>query len=337
VAEVTTVSRAETIVGHPAGWCGADLQNRSEWIHHLVPAELSELDHAVSTLRSSGKPLAAITADDFPLTRLSSSILEWRNSLQHGLGFVLVRGFPVHEYSKDDAALAYWIIGRHLGEPVTQSAEREVLGHVHDTGADPMSKNTRLFRTRADLAFHTDGADIIGLFCLRTAKAGGVSRITSSVTVFNEVVRRRPDLAPLLFEKFPHHVPGRVGSGQWSSFDYPIVAIENGSFRMFFIGWYIRNAAGLEGVAQPSPRHLELVDLIEKIAAEPGIPLDMSFSDGDMQFLKNSVILHARTGFEDWDEPDKKRHLLRLWLAERSFADGDERLRAGFSSTELKM
>jgi hypothetical protein len=298
---------------------------------------LSELDHAISSLRATGKPLAAIKAEDFPLKRLAPSIREWRHALQHGRGFVLIRGFPVHDYDKDDAALAYWIIGRHLGEPFTQSAERELLGHVRDTGADPSSKNTRLFRTRAELAFHTDGADIIGLFCLRTAKAGGVSRITSSVSVYNEVVRRRPDLAPLLFDKFPNHVPGPAGSEQWSTFDYPIVAMDKGAFRMFFIGWYIRNAQGLAGATELTARHLELVDLIEDIAAEPGMPLDMSFSDGDMQFLKNCVILHARTGFEDWDQPDKKRHLLRLWLAERSFADGDERLRAGFKQYDAKM
>jgi hypothetical protein len=300
----------------------------------LTAPELAELDRAIVTLRNTGKPLVAITAEDFPLEVLGASLRAWRSALKSGRGFVLVRGFPVHRYRKDDAALAYWIIGRHLGQPVTQSAEGDVLGQVHDTGADPGLRNTRLFRTRAELAFHTDGADIIGLFCLRTAKSGGVSRITSSVSVFNELVRRRPDLAPLLFEKFANHVPGLAGSNQWTMFEHPIVTIERGIFRMFFIGWYIRNAQFSEGAKQLSKRHLEVVDLVEQIAAEPGMPLDMRFSEGDMQFLKNSVILHARTAFEDWAEPERKRHLLRLWLTDTSFEDGDAALRKGFKEPE---
>lgn len=332
MAEGALASPIQPLDHHPAAWRGAELQNDPRWVHQLTSAELSELDHAIATLRASGKLLPNIEAADFPLERLAPSLRKWRSVLKNGRGFVLVRGFPVHDYSKDDAALAYWIIGRHLGQPVMQNAEGDVLGQVRDTGANPQERNTRLFRTRAELAFHTDGADIIGLFCLRTAQAGGVSRIVSSVAVYNEIVRRRPDLAPLLFEKFAHHVPGPAGSNQWATFEHPIVALDQGIFRMFFIGWYIRNAQFSEGAAQLGKRHLELIDLIEDIAAEPGMPLDMNFAEGDMQFLKNCVILHARTAYDDWPESDRKRHLLRLWLTEPSFEDGDERLRKGFEN-----
>jgi len=40
----------------------------------------------------------------------------------------------------------------------------------------------------------------------------------------------------------------------------------------------------------------------------------IDFEQGDIQFLHNHVILHTRTAFEDWPEPERRRHLLRLWL-----------------------
>ena len=41
----------------------------------------------------------------------------------------------------------------------------------------------------------------------------------------------------------------------------------------------------------------------------------MEFRTGDIQLLCNHAILHSRTAYEDYEEPEKRRHLLRLWLA----------------------
>jgi hypothetical protein len=323
-------TQAEPLRGHPAAWIGRELQQRTDWIHRLTPAELDELDDAIAILGAAGRPLAAITASDFPLRKLGPALREWRTALESGRGFVLVRGFPVREYTKEQAAVAFWIIGRHLGDPVSQNSDGDVLGHVRDTGVKPNSLETRLYKTRAELTFHTDGADIIGLFCLRTARSGGISRIASSVSVYNEIARRRPDLAPLLFSKFPNYMPGPDGAGRKGSvFDYPIVTIADSLFRMLFLGWYIRDSQSLPETPRLTPQQLELVRLLEQIPNEPGMALDMRFAEGDMQFLKNSVILHARTEYEDAAEADEKRHLLRLWLTAKSFADGDELLRRG--------
>jgi hypothetical protein len=236
----------------------------------------------------------------------------------------------VREWSKQDAAIAYWIIGRHLGDPVSQNTAGEVLVDVRDTGTSASDHNNRLYRTRAELSFHTDGADIIGLQCLRAARSGGVSRICSSVHVYNEVLRRRPDLAPLMFDTYQHHAHGQFGANGSKTFPYPIVTLHGGTFRMFLLPWYIRNAAeDFPDTASLSAPQCELLDLLEAIPLEPGVALDMAFQPGDMQFLKNSVILHARSDYEDFDEPDAKRHLLRLWLAARQFKDGDDYLRQG--------
>jgi len=319
------------VIGHPADWRGRDLEPRNDWIHALTTAELAELDAAIAVLGQSEKPLEQIVAADFPLVELGRSIEQWRSALEAGRGFFLVRGFPVREYSEAQAALAFWIIGRHLGEPVSQNSDGDLLGHVRDTGAPPNSLETRLYKTRAELTFHTDGADIIGLFCLRTARRGGVSRIASSIAVYNELVRRRPDLAPLLSEPFPNYMAGREGS-RGSVFEYPIATIDDDVFRMLFLGWYVRDSQRLPETRRLSAGQLAAVDLLESIPNEPGMALDMQFAEGDMQFLKNSVILHSRTEYEDAREFDEKRHLLRLWLSARSFRDGDDRLRSGVST-----
>ena len=41
----------------------------------------------------------------------------------------------------------------------------------------------------------------------------------------------------------------------------------------------------------------------------------MELQPGDIQLVHNHTILHDRTAFEDYPEPERKRHLLRLWLA----------------------
>ncbi|MDP1738300.1 MAG: TauD/TfdA family dioxygenase [Caulobacter sp.] len=316
---------------HPACWRGADMARTPDrWLYRLGDAELAELDAAIRTLKAGGKPLGDITAADFPLPVLGPALADWLERLDRGPGFLLVRGFPVGRYSKDDAALAYWIIGRHLGEPVSQNTDGDLLGQVRDTGASPADHDVRLYKTRAELSFHTDGADIIGLMCLRAGKSGGVSRICSSMAVYEAIARRRPDLLARLEQPFHHHAHGQAGPGGPPTFRQPVVNLAGGLFRMFLLVWYIRNAAeDFPDLAGLGDDERALLDLLETIPEEPGMALDMAFQPGDMQFLKNSVILHARTAYEDWDEPDQKRHLLRLWLTARQFADGDESLRRG--------
>jgi hypothetical protein len=313
----------------PSAWFGPDMARSRTWVHRLTEGEIAELTEAARALAASGKPLAEITAADQPLPVLEPAIRRWMADLNEGRGFVLVKGFPVSEVSEAEASLAYWILGRHMGLPVAQNAQGDLLGHVLDIGADPNKIGERLYRTRARQDFHTDGADIIGLFCLRPARSGGVSRIVSSVTVFNEVLRLRPDLAPLLFETFywDREADARPGEPLW--FELPIARFTEGRLGVFYIGWYIRNAQRFAGVPRLTAAQTELLDLVEAVANDPANHLDMDFEPGDMQFLKNAVILHARTEYEDWPEPERRRHLLRLWLTARQFSAGDERLRGG--------
>lgn len=314
----------------PAAWRGADLAGRGDWIHVLTPAEVEDVERVVAALLASGTPREQLGRDDVAFEALAPSIAAWRDALARGRGFVLVRGLPVERMSRAEAIAAYWAIGLHLGSPVPQNFDGELLTDIRDTGADPSDPSTRLYKTRAEQDFHTDGADVIALLCLRGSKRGGESRIVSSVSVVNEIQRRDPRLVPVLFDDFywhyyEPHMPGPV------HFTRPICRDQGGRLNTFFIPWYIRRAQELPDVPAMTEPQTAALRAVETIANDPAFYLDMEFRPGDVQLLKNSVILHKRTEYEDFDEPERKRHLLRLWLAAPDFDDGDEQLRRGIA------
>lgn len=313
----------------PDAWRGIEIQADTAWIHQLSSADVDELSAALTVARSTGKEMSTWTVEDFPLPNLTRKIQLWSNELNLGRGFQLVRGFPVREYSKEDCELVYWGIGLHMGTAVPQNTDGDLLGHVRDVGADPDDYGVRLYKTRAEQDFHTDGADVIGLFCLRSGRSGGVSRIVSSVAIYNELVRQRPDLALVLREHFPFDTQGQHKEGQNPWFDFPICHEENGRLRTFFIPWYIRESQAHKSAPRLSADQTACVEMIEQIANQEGFYLDMHFEPGDMQFLKNAAVLHKRTEYEDWEDPQEKRHLLRLWLTSHQFSLGDDLLKKG--------
>jgi Taurine catabolism dioxygenase TauD, TfdA family len=315
----------------PDAWRGMEIQANTAWIYHLTPSDVDELIAALAVARGSGREMAALTKEDFPLPQLGSKIATWAEELNRGRGFQLLRGFPVREHSKEDCELVYWGIGLHIGTAVSQNTDGDLLGHVRDVGADPNAYGVRLYKTRAEQDFHTDGADVIGLFCLRSGRSGGVSRIVSSVAIYNELVRQRPDLAIVLRENFPFDTQGQHKNGQQPWFDFPICHEENGRLRTFFIPWYIRESQAHKDAPRLSADQVTCVEMIEWIANQKEFYLDMYFEPGDMQFLKNAAVLHKRTEYEDWDDPEEKRHLLRLWLTSHQFSLGDDMLRKGIS------
>lgn len=297
----------------PATWRGEDLARTGEWLVELGADELAELDELRARL--CGRGLASVERADVVLPRLGGRIGAWRRELTHGRGFVVVRGLPVARWGDDDAALVFWALGLALGRPGAQNAEGDLLGHVRDTGEDAADPFVRRYRTAGDIAYHCDLADAVGLLCLRSARAGGASRLVSSVTVFNELLRRRPDLVPRLFE--PMCLDRRNEQKDEGPGWVPVIPCRyaRGTLRTFYHSDYFRSAARHTDVPPFTAAERELLDLYESIAAEPALRLDMELAAGDVQLVSNHVILHARTAYEDAPDPTRQRHLLRLWLS----------------------
>ena len=313
----------------PDAWLGSEIQDHDDWRYRLTPDDIAELLRARDVARASGKAMRDWQRGDFPLPKLAAKVREWMRQLDRGCGFVLVKGFPVAAHDESTAAEIYWGLGLHMGRAISQNSDGDVLGHVRDTGADPKAYGVRLYKTRAEQDFHTDGADIIGLFCLMPAKSGGLSRIVSSAAVVNEIRRRAPELAAVLLKPFPFDTQNQHKPGQNPWFEMPICRLSDGRLSTFFIPWYIRESQMHDGAPRLSELQKRAIAAIEEIANDPRFYLDMRFEAGDMQFLKNAAILHKRTAYEDWDEPARKRHLLRLWLVDPDFSGGHDGLRRG--------
>ncbi len=309
----------DTILRQPlavaAAWRGPEVARQTDWIARLSTDQIAELERAADAVQARGLSLGDVRREDFPLPTLAPLIAVWARELADGRGFLLVRGLPVARWGDERAALVYWALGQHLGEPGAQNPDGELLGHVVDTGEDAANPYVRRYRTAGDIAYHCDLADVVGLLCLRTARRGGASRIASSVTVYNELLRRRPDLVERLYEPFCLDTRDEQGDGRLPYVPVVPCRFAAGTLRTFYHSDYFRSAVRHAEVPAFTDDERTLLDLYEEIAASPDVYLDMHFEPGDIQLISNHVVLHARTAYEDHDDPARRRHLLRLWLS----------------------
>lgn len=299
----------------PAAWYGPELAKRRDWLHQLDERDLAEIDAAIRQVKISGVSLGDVAPQTFRLPTLGVRLEKILGELIDGPGFALVRGFPVSNYSDKETAIAYLGIGSYLGSFRSQNAKGHLLGHVRDLGADISKATTRYYQTNRELEYHTDSCDIVGLLCLKASRSGGESRIISSVTLYNEMMARRPDLAMELFHAFPTDRRGEVPDGMNPWFDIPVFNWYQSQLTTIYVGQYICSAQSLFPEARRlTGREVEALDYLDTLANASELNLQMEFRPGDMQFLHNHQILHSRTDFDDWPEPERHRHLLRLWL-----------------------
>ncbi|HEX5463355.1 MAG TPA: TauD/TfdA family dioxygenase [Burkholderiales bacterium] len=301
-----------------AAWYGRELASRQDWIVRLSHQNLHELAAAVRAFKASDVPLAEISPQHFPLPGMKPELDAILHELLEGRGFVLMRGLPVADMGREEQAIAYMGLGSYFGIPRSQNAKGHLLGHVKDLGLDVRNPNVRYYQTTRGLEYHTDSVDIVGLLCLKTAKAGGESFIASSTTIYNEILARRPDLLPALFEAFPTDRRGEVPQGMLPWFDIPVFHWHQNRLSAIYARQYIRSAQdNFPQARRLTQRQIEALDLLDDLTNDPDIHLSMAFLPGDMQFLHNHQIFHSRNDFENWPEPARQRHLLRLWLCAR--------------------
>jgi hypothetical protein len=298
----------------PAGWYPQDMKGE-QWIYRLSEDETAEVLDAVAATEAHGLALKDITRDNFPLPRLGKQLLEIRDELMEGRGFALIRGLPVEGRSRAQTAAAFWGIGAHIGRAVSQNKHGHLLGHVKDLGGDYTKVKVRGYMTKAAMGFHADSADILSLCCLSPAKAGGEHRICSSVTLYNEMLKSRPDLVKELTARFYRvRKEGDILPGETDPWvRQPVLSVQDGYFAARGLDGEILKAQQLPGVPKLTEAQQEAIRMFNETA--PRIALDIDFERGDISYVMNHVMLHSRTDFEDWPEPERKRHLLRLWLA----------------------
>jgi hypothetical protein len=320
-----------------AAWRAADVAAAErEWHVELDDAQRRAIADAARCAADRGVAIHAMTADQFPVDGLGEVIQGWSAMLETGLGFVLLSGFPIDLLDAHEVELAYVGIGTHLGTPVGQNRDGDVLTHVRDERLPASAGRVRLYRTRERQDFHTDGADIIGLLCLHQARRGGASKIASSWAIHNEMLARRPDLLDVLAQPMAWDRQGDVPPGESPWFTLSPLTEVAGVARLFYIGWYIRDSQQHSDAPRLSDAQLEAMAMLEGLANDPGFHVRMDFEPGDVQLINNGRILHAREAYDDDPDPERRRHLLRLWLAAHRFASLEPQLRRGIGEVPAR-
>ena len=300
----------------PAAWLGpAMAEDESRWLYHLSSEDVSDIENAAQHFLGLHRDVGEITRDDFPLASFGKHLLTLQHKLLHGNGIEVIRGLPIAGYSQEFAAAVFCGIGAHLGSARSQNAAGHILGHVRDLGASSKDPNTRIYQTAERQTFHTDSADVVGLLCIREAKEGGRSLLVSAESIYNRMRELRPDLLALLFDPIATDRRGEVPEGELPYMTIPPLSWHAGRLTVFYQRQYIDSAQRFEGAMRLSTAHVEALDMFDGLANDPALHFSMQLQPGDMQFVYNHAQLHDRTGFVDWPEPGKKRHLLRLWLS----------------------
>ena len=299
-----------------AEWRAADVADPESWTLRLSGEDQEELAGALATAKAKSTDPLDLDQDDFPLDGLAAKLRGVVELLLNGRGFARIATLDSDRFGDEDLTLLYWGIGLHLGQPWAQNKYGHVLGDVTDQGKtidDPTVRGNELGGIALD--YHTDGSDLVGLLCLRTARSGGLSCVANAVAIHNELVREHPDLAAALYEPMPYDARGEQAKG--TNAFYAIPAFTEHADRLFvrFIPQYILASQRHADAPRLSPEARTAIALVSKMANDPDFNVYMDLQPGEMQFINNYHVLHGRTAYEDDMAHGYKRHLKRLWLA----------------------
>ena len=304
----------------PIAWTRATLASGVGWMR-LGQECLAELLTVAAVLRANPLPVLALDPVDFDLAHCRRAMASVRGALELGPGFAIVDGLPLERIERVEAVSLFWLLASLLARPVAQKWDGTTVYDVRDTGRPP-GNGVRPDVTNAEQSFHTDNSynlcppEYVGLLCLHPAMEGGVSRIVSLVSAHNEMRRRRPDLLSRLYQPFYFDRQREHAPGDAMVTHHPVFEVDADRLHGRLSRYQVRNGQALAGVPLDAEGEAAL-DELDRAMEQPDLGMDFHFEVGQMQFVNNRQIAHKRTAFRDWPEPERKRHLIRLWLRDR--------------------
>lgn len=306
--------RMEAVSG-PSVWTRADFEGRDNWIWRFTPEELADLDAALRRVQARGLSCAEFGAEDFALPVAGARLAAVRRELVDGRGFVLLRNLPVQRYGIEELETIYWGIGCHLGMVISQNAKGDVLTHVTmHAGLDPNNPNVRGYQDRRHQEPHNDLADVVGLLCVRKARSGGASSVVNSASMYNDLLRHHPEYLPVLYRGFHMDTKGEGGNDKGVT-EQRVRVLSWHRERLFL--WFAKrrlDSAFAKMGVEPTALERGALDYLGALTEKPEYRIDMQLEDGDIQFVNNYRVMHARTAYEDHDDPARWRLMLRLWV-----------------------
>lgn len=298
-----------------AAWTVESLSADPSWIMQLDKAARRDLTHAVRKAADPDRSLFDYRRDDFDLGAAGPVIARALKAVRDDTGFVILRGLPREGLAQAEFELLTWAIGLHAGCARPQGRASQFISAVRDAGTAYRAARGRGYSSNAELDFHTDGADVVLLTCYNVARSGGQSMVSSSVTAHDILAAERPDLAETLYQPYCFSRQQEQAPDEGPYYTNPIFEMHDG---LLFSKWNrnrLTTAQALEGVPPLTPKQHEAVDMLDRVLRRPDVMYATYLRPGDMQILNNHTTLHSRTGFEDHEDPQKRRCLFRLWLA----------------------
>ena len=288
------------------------------------PECVAEIEEVAAILRANPLPILALRPADFALPECRRAAARIKTMLEDGPGFVIADRLPLDRLRREDAVAIFWLLSSLIARPVAQKWDGTMVYDVRDLGRPP-GNGVRPDITNAEQSFHTDNSynlcppEHVGLLCLHPAMEGGVSRIVSLLETHNEMRRRHPDLLPRLYEPFCFDRQREHAPGDAMVIDHPIFQVVEGRLTGRLSRYQVVNGQALAGAPLDGAGEAAL-EALDDIMSREDMTVDFHFEAGQMQFVNNRRIAHKRTGFRDWPEPERKRHLVRLWLRDRGRA-----------------
>jgi alpha-ketoglutarate-dependent taurine dioxygenase len=298
-------------------WTAATLDEMSSWYHTLETGLLEELDRTIKELRRQPRPVTTLAIGDSPLARWSETLLPVLSSLESGRGFIVLDGLPPARHSPEELQAIYWLIGQLLGRPCAQNVQGTLLYDVRDTGQD-LAQGARFSVTNYESSFHTDNSfgeslvDYVGLLCLQSAKSGGLSQVVSGYAVHNRLLADHADVLPVLYEPFHIDRRGGVPPGESPTIQKPVLAWDGRELSYRYLRYWIHSGHE-KADCSLTPEQVHALDVLDGVLREPDLAAEFMLRPGQMFFINNRWILHNRTAFEDYPEPERRRHYVRLW------------------------
>ncbi len=311
----------ESPIAGPSAWHRAELGG-ADYRIALSAQCLDEIRRIADEIDALTLPTIVRRPDEFEMTACRAAMAQVRLVLDSGVRFAIVDRLPLEAIGAEAASAVYWLLASLVARPVAQSLDGRLIYDVLDTGRAALpGSGVRPDQTNIELKFHTDNSynatppDYVVLLCLRTAKSGGHSRVASFHTLHNALLARRPDALPRLYEPFWFDRQREFRDGETPVFSAPVFSVGN-ELRARFSAHQIRGGYALKGEPldpEGAAAMAAMLDLFE----DESLSADFDLEPGQMQFVDNRVLGHSRTAFEDHPEPNRRRHLVRLWLRDR--------------------
>jgi len=302
----------------PSAWRRGELRSEDYRID-LSAVALDEIRRAADELREFPLPTILRRPDEFVMPACRAAMSEVRRVLDRGVRFAIVDRLPLDELGAEAATATYWLLSSMVARPVAQSLDGKLIYDVLDTGRAALpGSGVRPDQTNIELKFHTDNSynrappDTIVLLCLRAAKHGGHSRVTSFHTLYNTLLAHHPECLTRFYRPFWFDRQREFHPGEPPVFAAPVFT-SGDELRARFSAHQIRGGYVLQGEPLDDEGAAAMGALLDLFDDET-LSADFDLEPGQLQFVDNRVLGHARTQFSDFPEPARRRHLIRLWL-----------------------